>query len=131
MRLQVYATWHASQEFKQGVWLSYIASWCVGILPAFFGQLTSKPGSAWRINGHQHSHQTIPSLLKVVIVLVPLLQMLAALAVLATGGALFLFTPSQTDYVTIIINSVALAFVLEVDNKIGAIINLRGGLIDR
>jgi hypothetical protein len=118
------------QEFKQGVWLCYIASGCVGILPAFFGQVTTKPGSHWRIKIHQTLQQEIPSLLKIVIVLVPMLQLLAALAVLATGGALFLFAQIQTDAVSIIINSVALAFVLEVDNKIGAIINLQGGLTE-
>lgn len=55
-----------------------------------------------------------------------MLQLLGSLAVLATGGVLYLFEQNQTDAVLIIINSVALAFILEVDNKIGHILNLRG-----
>lgn len=70
----------------------------------------------------------MPSLLKCSVVLVPILQLLGALAVLATGGVLFLFERNQTDAVDIIINSVALAFILEVDNKIGNILSLRGRL---
>lgn len=57
------------------------------------------------------------------------LQLLAALSVLATGGVLFLFEQNQADAVNIIINSVALVFILEVDNRLGTILSLRGGLV--
>lgn len=114
------------QEVKQGLWLCYIAAGCVGILPPFFGR---KPGSKhWRIIDHDVSHAAdLPFVIKLLVVFVPILQVIAALAVLATGGVLYLFEANQTDLVQIIINSVALAFILDIDNRFGSILSLRGG----
>lgn len=61
-----------------------------------------------------------------VAVTVPILQIMAALAVLSTGGVLYLFGQNQKDLVQIIISSVALVFILEIDNRVGYILSLRG-----
>lgn len=106
------------------MWLCYIAAGCVGILPPFYGRRPNK--LEWRVQDHDATADHINPALKLAVLTVPVLQLIAALAVLATGGVLFLFEQNQTDAVNIIINSVALVFILEVDNRLGTILSLRG-----
>lgn len=86
-------------------------------------------GGRWQVAGQRAQgprKSNIPWFDKGVVLFVPLLQLLGLLAVLATGGVLFGFEQNQRDAVAIIINSVAVAFILEMDNKIGNILSLRG-----
>lgn len=109
------------------MWLCYIAAGAVGVLPSFYShrRVHGKPDT-WQLAGHNALAHRMHWFHKLIVLLVPMLQLLGSLAVLATAGVMHLYQTSQPDAVAIIINSVALAFILEMDNKIGHILNLRG-----
>ncbi|WIA31461.1 hypothetical protein OEZ86_002356 [Tetradesmus obliquus] len=99
-------------EIRRAIKLCTVAAALTGILPAFFG----------RERYWVPAEKKLPKLQGALVLITPVLQLLVALAVLLTGGVLFLFEAATTDRISIITNSVALCFVLELDNKVGAIV---------
>jgi hypothetical protein len=99
-------------EIRRAVKLCTVAAALTGILPEFFG----------RERYWVPAEKKLPKLHGALVLITPVLQLLVALAVLLTGGVLFLFEAATTDRISIITNSVALCFVLELDNKVGAIV---------
>jgi hypothetical protein len=99
-------------EIRRAVKLCTVAAALTGILPEFFGR-----EKYW-----VPAEKKLPKLHGALVLVTPVLQLLVALAVLLTGGVLFLFEAATTDRISIITNSVALCFVLELDNKVGAIV---------
>lgn len=57
------------QEFKQAIWLCYIAAGCAGVLPPFWGRRPNK--LEWRIRDHDATADRIPTFLKLVVLTVP------------------------------------------------------------
>eukprot|EP00775_Hariotina_reticulata_P003601 gene3601-3866_t len=98
-------------EVRRALRLCTVAAALTLILPEFFGR------DSYRVP----AEKKLPKLHGTLVLVTPVLQLLVALAVLLTGGALFLFEVTTMDRITIITNSVALCFVLELDNKVGAI----------
>jgi hypothetical protein len=99
-------------EIRRAVKLCTVAAALTGILPEFFGR-----EKYW-----VPAEKKLPKLHGALVLVTPVLQLLVALAVLLTGGVLFLFEAATSDRISIITNSVALCFVLELDNKVGAIV---------
>jgi hypothetical protein len=59
------------------------------------------------------------------ILLAPVLQMLVAFVVMACGGGLLMLTDQQNNRATIIFSAVALAFIVELDDRIGLIMRMQ------
>lgn len=109
-------TVYVHDEAMRSYWLAYVAAACVGVVPRLFN--TRRVDT---ISNIQHANTAKLLLL----LFVPLSQLLVACAVLFTGSALFLTANDQENTLSIIFNAVALGFVLEVDNKLGAILGLQ------
>jgi hypothetical protein len=98
-------------EIRNATTLCHVAAAAAGILPRFY----TTPMS-------QALHQqwsTIHCLLRLVMLLAPIMQFSVALVVLLSGVLLSLTQEQQASSIQVIVNSVALAFILEIDNKVG------------
>jgi hypothetical protein len=97
-------------EVRRAARLCQIAAVVAGILPAFFST-----GNTARVEKRHW-------LLCCAVLCAPLLQLLTALMVLLSASLLSITQENQASNIQVVLNSVALGFVLEVDNKMGDMI---------
>jgi len=104
---------YVHEEVRKAVWLSYTAAAYSGILPSFYqipASLVARPDVQLRL---WH---------KLCIAVAPIMQFLTACLVLASSLALTFTDETQTSIVTIILSNVALSFIVDLDNRIGAML---------
>jgi hypothetical protein len=99
-------------EVRRAVNLCHTAAAVAGILPSFYATSSTK-----NLNKAQ-----VHSLLCIPVLCAPLFQLLIALLVLLSASMLFITQEMQASSIQVVLNSVALGFVLEIDNKVGHMI---------
>lgn len=100
-------------ELRRAAALCHVAAAAAGILPSFYC-----------INTTRHLHRPhLHWLLCLLMLAVPLVQLCVAMMVLLASGVLSITADNQASNIQVVVNSVALAFVLELDNRIGAMIH--------
>jgi hypothetical protein len=104
---------YAHEEVRKAVWLSYVSAACTGLLPHFYATplstasfATCRSALVWRFS----------------MLLAPILQMLTALMVLISSVALTFNTETQNSTIQIIVSNVALTYILDLDNRVGAML---------
>lgn len=104
---------YVHQDTMQALWLGCVSAACCGMLPAFYVTDVCTGvncGSMcwWR---------------KVVMLAAPVLQQVAAIAVLLSSMGLTFITETQASVVSIILGNVALSFILDLDNRVGVMLH--------
>jgi hypothetical protein len=99
-------------EVRRAVNLCHTAAVVAGILPVFY--TTGKTQGLIK--------STLHWLLCIVVLCAPVLQMITALLVLLSASVLSITQEMQASSIQVVLNSVALGFVLEIDNRVGHMI---------
>ena len=105
----------AHDEAVRGARLCLVAAACAGIVPPFVDVLLALD------NDEPKPREQLPACVLALILALPLAQVFVACAVLL-GNALLLVPDNQTSTLAVVVNAVALGFVLELDNKVGALL---------
>jgi len=105
----------AHQEVTNGLWLAYVSGAALRLVPPFFDVATA-------INHeNQASKLNLSCLTWVVLLSLPLVQVGVACWVVFSASVLLLNPDAQTNTLQVVINAVALGFILEIDNKAAAL----------
>jgi hypothetical protein len=99
-------------EVRRAVTFSHTAAAVSGILPYFYSTKSTKALN----KAHLHWSLTV------VLLCAPVFQLFTALMVLLSASLLSLTQENQASSIQVVLNSVALGFVLESDNKVGQMI---------
>jgi len=107
---------YVHEEIVRAVWLAHVSAAFAGILPAFYAANYARPQAL-------HAATFIEcAFRKVVLLVIPLMQLVAGLFVLVSSMALTFVPETQSSIVSIILSNVALTFILDLDNRVGAIL---------
>jgi hypothetical protein len=102
-------------EVRRAAALSHTAAIVTGLLPHFFAANGTVPQTAQQCTAHLRS---VHWLFNIIMLSAPVLQLITALLVLLTASMLSI-KPETASSIQVVINSFALGFILEVDNRIG------------
>lgn len=103
---------YVHHEVMQAIWLGCVSAACCGILPAFYTTDLCRRVYCGRLGVCK----------KVVMLAAPVLQQVAAIAVLVSSMGLTFITETQSSVVLIILGNVALSFILDLDNRVGVML---------
>jgi hypothetical protein len=104
---------YVQDEIRRAVLLCYVAAAYTGILPSFYQTNVSAAARPAAI---------LPFWCRVFIAVAPLLQFLTGCMVLLTSLALSFYPETQQTLASIVLTNVALSFILDLDNRIGAML---------
>jgi hypothetical protein len=99
-------------EVRRAATLCHTAAAVAGILPAFY-TMSSSEGLC---KSHLHWWQCL------VVLCAPVLQLIIALLVLLSASMLSITQEMQASSIQVVLNSVALGYILEIDNKVGQMV---------
>jgi hypothetical protein len=103
---------YVHQETMQAIWLGHVSAACCGILPAFYVTELSRGVGVSRLGICG----------RVMLLVAPVLQHMTGLAVLTSSMALTFIRETQASVVSIVLTNVALSFILDLDNRVGAML---------
>ena len=109
---------YAQEEARRAAWLGYVAAALAGILPSFY----HKPGVTTPRPVTYFAKGSVGWPFCLLALTAPLVQFLVVLFLLLSSAALSLVQEAQTSILSIVVNAVALTFILELDNKVGAVL---------
>lgn len=104
---------YVQEEIRKAVWLSYVAAAYSRILPLFYqtdASVAARPVGV------------LPLWCRVVVLGAPLLQLVTGCMVLITSMLLSLHPETQQTLVTIVLSNVALSFIVDIGNRVGAML---------
>lgn len=106
-------------EVRQALHLLVYAAAAAGALPSFYTPVL------WQQGKVPCFHCDLSQGSVCFIMFAPVLQLLVAFVVMCCGGGLLLITDQQNSRASIIFNAVALAFIVEIDDRIGLIMRMQ------
>jgi hypothetical protein len=106
-------------EVRQALHLLVYAAAAAGALPSFYTPLLWQQGKGPGLYRYLSQGSVC------FIMFAPVLQLLVAFVVMCCGGGLLLITDQQNNRASIVFNAVALAFIVELDDRIGLIMRMQ------
>lgn len=112
-------------EVRQALHLLVYAAAAAGALPPFYDPELLQQRQACGF------HADLSNGSACFVLFAPILQLLVAFVVMTCGGGLLMLTDQQNNRATIVFSAVALAFIVELDDRIGLIMRMQQPWVPR